>query len=203
MKNTLKQILGFSLILFFISVFATSASASTGNNSINTAHDMGYWKYSSPDTTILPEGENEAYYKFTANAGERIYVRSSYQNEYTGMKVEILNGSIGSTPINTDSLTPFIYAKADVTSASNTFYVRVRRGTYTENMYFTVSIHDRIKSGSKEFNFTGTASNPGNPSFNLNGVDSSVITMDLTKDTTIPKKAIVKSINTRSTQTPS
>ncbi|MBK3495895.1 hypothetical protein JFL43_13705 [Viridibacillus sp. YIM B01967] len=209
LKNILKQILGFSLLLMLVSIFATPASATTtGNNSINTAHNMGYWKYSSSDTTILPEGEDEAFYKFTANAGEKIYVRSSYQNVYAGMKIEVLNSNIGlvnegTTVIDPNSLTPFIFAKVDASSASNTFYVKVSRGTFTGNMYFTVSVHDRIKSSSKEFNFTGTASNNGNTSLNLNGVDSSIITMDLTNNTDIPYKAIVKSIGTNSTQTPS
>ena len=81
--------------------------------------------------------------------------------------------------------------------------MRVTRGIYTGDMYFTVSILDRIKSGSGKFNFLGTATNNVNTSLNPSGVDSSVITMDLTNHTTIPSNEIVKSITTSSTQSPS
>ncbi|AXI00553.1 hypothetical protein DV702_12975 [Sporosarcina sp. PTS2304] len=197
------------LLLFVVSLVAPSsaeAAAITGNNSPGTANVMGYWKYSTPNTTILPEGEYEAYYKFTINKGERVYVRGSYDKQYTGMKIEVYApgfSDIGTRVINPSSLTPFIFAKTgDVTSTTETYYVKVSRGTYTGDMYFTVSIQDRIKSGSGSFNFTGTATNTGNTSLNPAGVDSSVITMDLTGNNTIPKGAIVKSIKTASTQTP-
>ncbi len=184
----------------------SAEAAITGNNSPNTASLMGYWKYSRPDTTILPEGENEAYYQFTINKGERVYVRSSYDKQYTGMKIEVYNSKSskpGSRVINPDSVTPFIFANTgDVTSTSETYFVKVTRGTYTGNMYFTVSIQDRIKSGNGTFNFTGAATNMGNTSLNFLGVDSSIITMDLTSNSSIPINAIVKSISTTSTQSP-
>ncbi len=72
-------------------------------------------------------------------------------------------------------------------------------------MLFPVSINKRISSGNGTFSFTGTASNPGNPNVltNPNGVDSSVIYMDLSTNTTIPKEAIIKSITTTGTLNPS
>ncbi|WP_151029530.1 hypothetical protein [Aliarcobacter cibarius] len=72
-------------------------------------------------------------------------------------------------------------------------------------MYFPVSINNRIYSANGTFNFTGTASNAGNPNIltNPSGVDSSVIYMDLTNNTTIPNGAIVKSITTTGTLNPS
>lgn len=195
------------LVIAFSVVKPNSAHAAiTGNNSPGTAQIMGYWKYSNPDTTILPEGEDEAYYQFTINKGERVYARGSYNKQYTGMKIEVYNSKsvdTGTRVINPTSLTPFIFAKTgDVSSATETYYVKVTRGTYTGAMYFTVSIENRIKSGNGKFNFTGTATNPGNSSLNLGGVDSSVITMDLTNNTSIPVNAVVKSITTASTQTP-
>ncbi|MGN7391420.1 hypothetical protein [Bacillus safensis] len=196
------------LLVLVTSFFAphSAEAAITGNNSPNTASSMGYWKNSRSDTTILPEGENEAYYQFTINKGERVYVRSSYNKQYTGMKIEVYNSKnsrTGSEVINPDSITPFIFANTgEVTSTSETYFVKVTRGTYTGNMYFTVSIQDRIKSGNGTFNFTGTATNLGNSSLNFLGVDSSVITMDLTNNSTVPKRAVVKSISTTSTQSP-
>ncbi|MCY7678983.1 hypothetical protein MH122_09230 [Bacillus pumilus] len=210
MPNTIfKRFLLPALLLVLVTSFFAPNSAEaaiTGNNNPNTASLMGYWKYSRPDTTILPEGENEAYYQFTINKGERVYVRSSYDKNYTGMKIEVYNSKqsmTGSEVINPDSITPFIFANTgDVTSTSETYFVKVTRGTYTGNMYFTVSIQDRIKSGNGTFNFTGAATNLGNTSLNFLGVDSSVITMDLTNHTAIPRSAIVKSISTTSTQSP-
>lgn len=187
----------------------SAASANTGNNSFSTATNLGNWQYSSGALTVLETGYDEGYYKFTASAGDRVYIKSTYQQEYGAMRIELYDKNQnyitnGTTVVNADSLTPFIYVNTDATSTSNVFYVKVIRDTaFTGNMYFTVSIFDRIKSSSKEFSFTGTASNPGNKSLSLDGIDSSVITMDLTKDTTIPKDATVKSISTRSTQTPS
>lgn len=208
-NNIFKSFLLPALLLVLVTSFFTPKSAEaaiTGNNSPNTASSMGYWKNSRSDTTILPEGENEAYYQFTINKGERVYVRSSYNKQYTGMKIEVYNSKNSderSRVINPDSITPFIFANTgDVTSTSDTYFVKVTRGTYTGDMYFTVSIQDRIKSGNGTFNFTGTATNFGNSSLNSVGVDSSVITMDLTDNSSIPKNAIVKSITTASTQTP-
>jgi len=196
------------LLVFSQGIPAYAVGTITGNNSLGTAYAAGYWKYSNMSTTILPANQTEAYYTFTANAGDKVYVRSSYQNEYTGMKIEIVdsNGlqiSQGTAVVDPNSLIPFIFVKADASSSSQTFYVRVSRGSYTGDMYFTVSILDRIKSGSGKFNFSGSAVNPGNVNLNLAGVDSSVITMDLTNNTTIPKYAIVKSVTTSGTQSPS
>ncbi|WP_407639508.1 hypothetical protein [Bacillus gaemokensis] len=183
------------------------AGSITGNNSFDTAMSIGYWKYKNIDTIILPEGQDAAYFTFTANAGERIYVRSSYRNEYEGMKIELFNQnrqkiSSGENIINRSSLTPFIYANADATSANQTFYIKVSRGANSGTMYFSLSIEDRIKTGSGTYRFSGSATNNGNIKLDLNGVESSVIMMDLTKDTTIPKGAIVKSVSTSSIQSP-
>lgn len=209
LRRNLKGLSFFILLWFAFTLVAPGSveAAITGNNSSGTAHQMGYWKYGSTDTTILPEGKNDAYYQFTVRKGERVYVTSSYQNQYSGMQIEVnnlLSSDTGTNVINPNSISPFIFAKtADVSSTSETVYVKVSRGTYTGNMYFTVSIKDRIKSGSGKFSFTGTAKNTGNTSLSFAGVDSSVITMDLTNTSTIPDGAVVKSISTSSTQRPS
>ena len=108
-------------------------------------------------------------------------------------------------PNNPTSITPFIFANATSTANSQTFYIKVTRGTFVGDMYFPVSINNRIYSANGTFNFTGTASNAGNPNIltNPSGVDSSVIYMDLTNNTTIPNGAIVKSITTTGTLNPS
>ena len=210
LKSIFKQLLGLTLLVMLVFSLSTPAYAAgtiTGNNTFETAYAAGNWEYSNM-STILPANETEAYYTFTANAGDKVYARSSYQNVYAGMKIEIFDsnrrliGLEGTAVVDPNSLIPFIFANADA-SSNSTFYVRVSRGSYTGDMYFTVSILNRIKLGSGKFNFSGSAVNTGNVNLNLAGVDSSVITMDLTNNTTIPSKAIVKSVTTSGTQSPS
>lgn len=196
-------------------LFAPSASASafqvstiTGNHSFETANPVGYWKYKNIDTAVLPKGEKESYFTFTANKGERLYVKSSTRSEYKGMSIEIYNKnkvlvSKGTEVINPDTLLPFIYAITDAKENNETFYVKVSRGSYTDDIYFTLSIYDRIKAGSETFAFSGTAENKGNTSLSPNGSDSTILRLDLTKQTSIPKDAIVKRISTTATQIPS
>ncbi|MCR4386307.1 hypothetical protein NT853_13905 [Bacillus amyloliquefaciens] len=183
-------------------------SAITGNHSFETANPVGYWKYKNIDTAILPKGEKESYFTLTANKGERLYVRSSTRSEYKGMDIEIYNKnkvliSKGTEVINPDTALPFIYANTDAKENNETFYVKVSRGSYTDDIYFTLSIYDRIKSGSETFSFSDTAENKGNTSLSPNGSDSTVLRLDLTKQTSIPRDATVKRINTTATQTPS
>lgn len=213
-------ILFVSVIVLSGALFASSPSASasqknslqisaiTGNHSFETANPVGYWKYKNIDTAILPKGEKDSYFTFTANKGERLYVRSSTRSEYKGMDIEIYNKnkvliSKGTEVINPDTALPFIYANTDAKENNETFYVKVSRGSYTDDMYFTLSIYDRIKSGSETFSFSGTAENKGNTSLSPNGSDSTVLRLDLTKQTSIPRDATVKRINTTATQTPS
>lgn len=210
LRCAIQKLLGLTLLVllvFSLCIPAYAAGTITGNNSFETAYAAGNWKYSNMGTTILPTNETEAYYTFTASAGDKVCAKSSYQNQYAGMKIEILDSNrqlihTGTAVVNPNSLIPFIFANADASSNSQTFYIRVSRGSYTGDMYFTVSIQDRIKSGSGKFNFSGSAVNTGNVKLNPAGVDSSVITMDLSNNTTIPKGAIVKSVTTSGTQSP-
>ena len=66
-----------------------------------------------------------------------------------------------------------------------------------------MSAYDRIKTSSVSVSISGTASNKGNSSISMSGVDSSVISVNLTNDTKIPNIAIVTSISSSGTQSPS
>lgn len=208
-----KWLIPFAVMLSVLFTFTYSASAAgvtaiTGSNSFDTAMPIGYWKYKNIDTTILEAGQDEAYFTFTANKGEKVYVRSTYQSAYTGMKIEIYDKnripvSQGTEVINPNTFSSFIYANADAQNTTDTFYVKVSRGTYTGNMYFTLSIEDRIKSGSGTFQFSGVAENKGNTSLSPSGSDSSVIKVDITNQSGIPRDAIVTRVQTTATQTPS
>ena len=208
--------------MVFSSLLATSASSATidetgaiiDNNTFTTAHTMGYWQYHGSTVCKLESGETEAYFSFTANANDRVYASITLSQELlnTGAKVEIFRSTSLSSPIatgilvvNPTSITPFIFANATSTANSQTFFIKVTRGSYVGDMFFPVAVQNRIGTGVGTFNFTGTATNAGNPSIltNPNGVDSSVISMNLTTNSTIPTGAIVKSISTASTITPS
>ncbi|CAF1852972.1 hypothetical protein NRS6141_04089 [Bacillus subtilis] len=84
-----KWLIPFAVMLSVLSTFTYSASAAgvtaiTGNNSFDTAMPIGYWKYKNIDTTILEAGQDEAYFTFTANKGEKVYVRSTYRARIQG-----------------------------------------------------------------------------------------------------------------------
>lgn len=210
MKLKFRFLLSLVIALLFTPVLnPLTASAgnigNTGNNSFNTALHLS--KYSSSPTTILEAGYNEAYYKYNASSGEKVYFSISYQKNYGNMTVTLYDKyqneiTRSNRVINSDSLTPFIFVTADAKSSSDVFYIKITRDSaYTGNMYFSTSVSDRIKSGNKEVSFRGTAS-VGSGSLNLQGRDSSVITVDLTKDTSIPKEATVKHVETKGNQSP-
>lgn len=221
LKNSSKQFLKFILVMFFGFFFATNASATTDengaiieNNTFGTAYPIGYWQYHGSTICKLEAGKPEAFFSFTANTNDRVYASITLSQELvnTGAKVEIFNTtsltsaiSTGIKVVNPTSITPFIFANATSTANSQTFYIKVTRGTFVGDMIFPVSISKRIYSANGTFNFAGTASNAGNPNIltNPSGVDSSVIYMDLTNNTTIPNGAIVKSITTTGTLNPS
>ncbi|ADL51137.1 hypothetical protein [Clostridium cellulovorans] len=203
------------LLIFMISFCSLSFSAETkaattitGNNSFSTAANLGYWKYAtSVPTVILPADQNEAYFSFTVNAGEKIYARCSYDTSYTGMTASLYNSSQWETGfgsiVDRNSSLPFICVRCDGTSNNQTFYLKVRRGYYTGDMYFSLSFYDRIKTGYSTFTFPRTASNPGNIGLNSAGVDSTELKLDLRSNTTVPQRAIVTAVTTSSTQSPS
>ncbi|QKF78419.1 hypothetical protein [Arcobacter defluvii] len=220
LKNCFRLVLKFILVMFFGFLFATSASATINengaiieNNSFATAYPIGYWQYHASTVCMLEAGETEAYFSFTANSGDRVYASAILSQDYvnSGMTIQTFNNNqVSLAPASDDVITsasvlPFIFANASATSNSQTFFIRVTRGSYVGDMFFPISINNRISSGMGTFNFTGTASNTGNPNIltNPNGVDSSVIYMDLTNNTTIPNGAIVKSFATTGTLNPS
>ena len=219
-KNSFKQVLKFILVMFFGLSFTTSALATTDqygsiidNNTFDTAYPMGYWQYHGSTICKLKADKNEAYFSFTANTKDRVYASVALSQELlnTGARIDIYNTSSQTRPINTgvnvvnSTYSSFIFANADATTNSQTFYIKVTRGSAVGDILFPVRIENRISTGLAKFDFVGTASNPGNPNIltNPNGVDSSIITMDLTNKSTIPVGAIVKSITTSGTISPS
>ncbi|MDN5108095.1 hypothetical protein PJV93_11355 [Aliarcobacter butzleri] len=211
-KFSFKPLLKSILVMFFGFVFTTNAfgtpGAITGNDSFGSAHSIGYWEYHSSTVAKLEvtKNQSDSYFSFRVKKGDRVYVRISLGKEYlnSGVNLQIFDSNqspktpVETTVTNFDGLSGFIFQNIDAESDSQTFYIKVNKGSYIGDIVFSVSVNKRIYSNIATFDFTGTASNPGNPNFlnNPSGVDSSVISMDLRNKTTIPNGAIVKSITT-------
>ena len=214
LKNSFKQSLKFILVMFFVGLFGSTSAFAViqGNDSFSTAYSFGYWQYHSSGATILAEDKKDAYYSFRGNAGDRLYVRLSVNSDYigSGMNLQIFDSNQQkvtepNSTIKSLSYLPFIFDNVNASSQGQTFYIKVNRGNFVGPMFFSIAMEDRISSANGTFDFTGISSNPGNPNIltNPNGVDSSIITMDLTNKSTIPVGAIVKSITTSGTISPS
>lgn len=217
-KKVIEYVLTFVLVLTvgmgFNSSTVYAASAIRGNNTMETAYNCGSWgSMNSLPTAILDKDQSQSWFKVTVAAGERIYVRTSSDEDYVGMSVQVknsagINHSEGAR--NPDDLiyptivTPALYVDINNDSSSTkTYYVVVDRGdVFEEAMYFSLTADNRIRSGHGTFSFSGRASNPGNSSMNFNGVDSTVIALNLTNNVNIPDGAIVKSVNTSGVQSP-
>lgn len=207
-----------SIIMYSATISVDAATIVTGNNTRDTAYNLGTWQsanYSAP-TAVIQENQTESWFKFTIAAGEHIYIRSTYSNEYEGMWIELrnaYNAGVGIPQISpdnvydADSLTPSLNIDCDNnTSSTQTFYMVVHRGDLnpaSNLIYFSLSFYNRIRTGSGTFSFSGTATNPGNKSLSTSGVDSSELRLDLTNSTLIPDNAIVTSITTSAVQSPS
>lgn len=223
MKTVSKKICAIILALACVLVLFPQMQVSaltniTDNYTQATAYNFGSWNnMNSSGTVIMPSAANESWLKFTVYANEHIYLRVSSDDDYIGTSVQIKDSAgndIGNSRINpthiidTTGVTPALYIDVDNdTSSSRTFYVVVSRvitmdNYFTGAMYFNVSAYNRIRTGSGTFNFSGTASNPGNSSFNVNGVDSTTINLNLTSNSSIPNNAIVTRVSTSATQSP-
>lgn len=224
MKRYLKKVVGvftaLALCFCMFQVNGTEVYADTtitGNNTKETAYSYGKWSSinSNYAVVVLEGGQEESWLKFTLSPGEKIYLRATYKEDFEGEWFEIQDGvgnTIGKpqyTPedvYNIDSITPCVYLDCDNDSTSTkTYYLVLHRGSVDEdkNIYCSFSAYNRIKTASTTVSISGTASNAGNKSLNLSGVNSSIITVDLAKNTTLPDKAIVTSISTSGTQSPS
>lgn len=220
MKKIFKMIL--SMMIAIACVFTLlpqtqvlAATTITDNYTKETAYTFGSWSsINSSPTVILADEKNESWFKFTVAGGEHIYIRTSTNKEYVGMKVQVKDSNgvnVGNSRQNPDNIidstgvAPGLYIDVDnSTTSSKTFYLVVSRGdSYESSMYFSLSAANRIRTGTGTFAFTGTATNPGNSGLSLSGVDSNVLSLNLTNNTGIPNGAIVTRIGTSGTQSPS
>lgn len=214
-KKTLSMVLAIICIIGFLPTAKVEASTVTVNGGCTTkanAYSWGTYSTTNTITVVLPETEEDFWVKFTLPKQKRVYARCSYSTENEGMYLEMRNSNnrildekySSDDVLDMDTVIPFMAVACDnLTSSTQTYYIHVNRGTCEGTMYFSLSMNERIKTGRGVFSFSGTASNPGNSSISLSGVDSSVLTLNLTNNTEIPPEAIVTSVNTSGTQSPS
>lgn len=214
-KKILSMVLAIVCIIGLFPTAKVEASIVTVNGGYTTranAYSWGTYSTTNTITVVLPETEEDFWVKFTLPKEKCVYARCSYNAENEGMYLEMRNSSnrildekySPDDVLDMDTVIPFMAVACDnLTSSSQTYYIHVNRGTCEGTMYFSLSMNERIKTGRGVFSFSGTASNPGNSSISLSGVDSSVLTLNLANNTTIPPEAIVTSVNTSGTQSPS
>lgn len=214
-----KRIIATMLALVCVLAVFPTMEAKAGIVTVNggcttraTAYNWGAYSTTNSITVVLPENEDDFWVKFTLPRDKRVYARCSYSNENEGMFIEMRNSSnvlldakySPEDVLDMDTVIPFMALACDnLTSSTQTYYIHVNRGTCSGTMYFTLSMNERIKTGRGTFTFSGTASNPGNSSISLSGVDSSALSLNLTNNSTIPPAAIVTSVSTSGTQSPS
>lgn len=222
MKKILISIIVFAFlaVTLNLSVFALSDLGTiSGNNTVNTAYNMGAWNDLSNTNiaagkqvmTIIADTsvDNNAYFKFTAAPGDNFvaYVGSQYDTGRTYTlqlfrSTDLVNPCVP-TLVKKDGITR--YAFVESISANTTYIAHVTvtdTSTTYVAFYFNVVNNARTGSGTFTFNTPSSISNPGNSSLNPNGVDSSITTLDLTNEATIPTNAKLTSYTTSSVQSP-
>ena len=212
MKRILAVMLALVCVLAVFPTMEAKAAVVNITGGHKTMADAYSWAtYSELNSLLvtLPTDEDDFWVKFTLPKNGRVYASCSCNSEKEGMYIEMKNSNGGIvdkkvSPQNViDDRFPFMAVACDnLTSSTQTFYIHVNRGSSIGDIAFSLYIKERIKTGSGSFTFSGTASNPGNSSVSLSGVDSSVLSLNLTDNSAIPPKAIVTSVRTSSTQSP-
>ena len=210
LKKVVVSLVVFALLLTNVVIVRAEINpehAIIGNNDPETAYNIGNWKYKSIKTCAIEENQSEAWFRFSMSEDEQIYVTCSRDNRYDGMTFSIYNANNmaklwrASEIADPSSFIKFLAVKANG-SESTSYLLRVDRGNYIGDMFFSLSFGDRMKRTTKTFDFRGTARNNGNKSMSFAGVDSTVITADLSRESSIPNGAIVNKVDTSSYMSP-
>jgi hypothetical protein len=222
MKKAIKRtsaLLMVAVLAFALGASAFAVPAPSTNFTEALATPLGTWSISmSVPVTILPANEDDAYYSFKANPGDRFYIRMSAitGSASAGMRLELItpagqqNHADGGV-VDRGTITAFRYVAYEVpagTPSNSTFIIHIFRDD-TDPDYvsgqrtFSPSFRNLFENGSGTFNFSGSASNTGNTTLNPNGTNSTVLTLNLTNNATIPAQARVRSVTTKSTMSPS
>ena len=210
LKKVVVSLVVFALLLTNVVIVRAEINpehAIIGNNDPETAYNIGNWKYKSIKTCAIEENQSEAWFRFSMSEDEQIYVTCSRENIPNGMTFSIYNANnmdelwSASEIADPSSFIKFLAVKANG-SQSTSYLLRVDRGNYVGDMFFSLSFGNRMKKAIKTFDFRGTARNNGNKSMSFAGVDSTVITADLSRESSIPNGDIVNKVDTSSYMSP-
>ena len=210
LKKVVVSLVVFALLLTNVVIVRAEINpehAIIGNNDPETAYNIGNWKYKSIKTCAIEENQSEAWFRFSMSEDEQIYVTCSRENIPNGMTFSIYNANnmdelwSASEIADPSSFIKFLAVKANG-SQSTSYLLRLDRGSYVGDMFFSLSFGNRMKKAIKTFDFRGTARNNGNKSMSFAGVDSTVITADLSRESSIPNGAIVNKVDTSSYMSP-
>ena len=220
-KRVLAVVLSFVFVLSVVpaikpAIVAKAANITEGYTTKEEAYNWGSYYDNTNVGTTVQENETDKWYKFTLGAGKRIYLRSSYSNRREEATFELFRGNtrvdwknISDEILESSSGIKFIAFNIDnTTSSTQTYYLHLHRPeTSTGVFYFGLTMYERIRKGKGTFSFSGTARNSGNPAtssgVNYAGNDSTILSRNLTNEASIPPNAIVSSITTKGTQSPS
>lgn len=225
MKNITKRVLAVVLSFVFVlsvvpaikpAIVANAANIAGGYTTKEEAYNWGSYYDNTNVGTTVQENETDKWYKFTLDTGKRIYLRSSYSDKMEGATFELFRGNtrvdsknISDEVLESSTGIKFVAFNIDnTTSSTQTYYLHFNRPEVSTGVfYFGLTMYERIRTGSGTFSFSGTASNSGNPTtssgVNYAGNDSSILSINLTNNTSIPPNAIVSSVTTSGTQSPS
>ena len=220
-KKVLAVVLSFVFVLSAVPVIkpaivANAANITRGYTTKEEAYNWGSYYDNTNVGTTVQEKETDKWYKFTLGAGKRIYLRSSYSNRMEEATFELFRDNtrvdwknISDEILESSTGTKFVAFNIDnTTSSTQTYYIHLHRPeTSIGVFYFELTMYERIRKGNGTFNFSGTARNSGNPAtssgVNYARTDSTILSRNLTNDTSIPPNAIVSSVRTKGTQSPS
>lgn len=180
-------------------------------STISTAYDFGDWEYAySKMPAVVPTGQQTAYYKFSLAPEDKVYASLLLTSYDDGTIIMFLNdkgeaidygfsgsASMQDTPARgkikygNNGLSKLV-VNIDGTQTNGVAYLQITKvNPNSISSGGTPAIHTRIKEGRGTFSFSGTASNSGNST-------SSVISLNLTNNTSIPPHAVVDRIRTTS-----
>jgi hypothetical protein len=203
----------FSLSLAFpLKVSAVSTIDGLDHDSFSTAY---YVDESSIYTYVTAffntTAEADIYLKMTVDAGQKVAaVITAPDDVYDDLEFYVYNGNgvlflqdTGGITDNSSSITTHM-VRFTATS-SGTYYIVVNKAANTNtNSFFSLSFTKREATAIFESNFSpSTVSSSGNTSLSLDGVFSSTTSINLTNNSNIPNGAIVRSVTTTATQSPS
>jgi hypothetical protein len=218
-KNVQRILSLLLLVILIVAAIPVTANAALIDvdaleTSLSNPHIMGSWNTSNSYAIIFPAACTDAYFAFTAQAGDLVGVFLSVKTSPTltsgtTLTLRASNGTImdsSNVIVHPPDTTVLNYnvVRGDIT-ANGTYYIHIEK---SENLgkqtSVSVSFKSRIASGSGTFSFSpSSVTNPGNSGLSLTGVDSAVTSVNLTNNTAIPDGSIIKTVKTTGTQSPS